>query len=116
MLGHCEGICTPDTMVCALVQDSPRAIRWEEGVQSPLILMRFHGVFLGAQHEIWSKPHNRKVSYSSFVCLAASNLRDCKPSCHPMKKAMRSTTRSSSHCARMDVGSSCPTTRYSLGT
>jgi len=26
-------------------------------VQKPLIFMRFHGVFLGSQHEIWSKQH-----------------------------------------------------------
>jgi hypothetical protein len=26
-----------------------------------LIFMRFHGVFLGKQHEIWSKQHNGKV-------------------------------------------------------
>jgi hypothetical protein len=24
--------------------------------------MRFHGVFLGSQHEVWSKQHNGKVS------------------------------------------------------
>jgi hypothetical protein len=24
--------------------------------------MRFHGVFLGSQHEIWPKQHNGKVS------------------------------------------------------
>jgi len=28
-----------------------------------LIFMRFHGMFLGSQHEIWSKQHNGKVSY-----------------------------------------------------
>jgi hypothetical protein len=27
-----------------------------------LIFMRFHGVFLGKQHEIWSNQHNGKVS------------------------------------------------------
>jgi len=26
-----------------------------------LIFMCFHGVFLGNQHEIWSKQHNGKV-------------------------------------------------------
>jgi hypothetical protein len=30
-------------------------------VPNPLICMRFHGVLLGNQHEIWSKQHNRKV-------------------------------------------------------
>jgi hypothetical protein len=25
--------------------------------------MRFHGVFLGNQHEMWSKQHNGKVSW-----------------------------------------------------
>ena len=28
--------------------------------------MRFHGVFLGNQHEIWSKQHNGKVNFSPF--------------------------------------------------
>jgi hypothetical protein len=28
----------------------------------PLIFLRFHGVFLGSQHKIWSKLHNGKVS------------------------------------------------------
>jgi hypothetical protein len=27
----------------------------------PLIFLRFHGVFLGSQHKIWSKLHNGKV-------------------------------------------------------
>ena len=30
-------------------------------VQKSLMFMRFHGVFLGNQHEIWSKQHNGKV-------------------------------------------------------
>src|SRR4030095_16012909 len=62
MSGHYEGVCTPDTMGCVLVHGSPRDIMWGEGVQKPLIFMRFHGVFLGKQHEIWSKQHNGKVS------------------------------------------------------
>jgi hypothetical protein len=28
----------------------------------PLIFTRFHAVLFGNQHEIWSKPHNGKVS------------------------------------------------------
>ena len=32
----------------------------------PLIFMRFHGVFLGSQHEMWSKQHNGKVSKLRF--------------------------------------------------
>jgi hypothetical protein len=28
--------------------------------------MRFHGVFLGRQHEIWSKQHNGKVRWDCF--------------------------------------------------
>jgi hypothetical protein len=66
MSGHCKGVCTPDTMVCALVRDSTRDIRWGEWVQNPLMFMHFHGVFLGSQHEIWSKPPNGKVSKFSF--------------------------------------------------
>src|SRR3954447_21214592 len=31
--------------------------------QKTFIFMRFHGVFLGNQHEMWSKQHNGKVSY-----------------------------------------------------
>ena len=27
----------------------------------PLIFLRFHGVFLGSQHKMWSKLHNGKV-------------------------------------------------------
>ena len=27
----------------------------------PLIFMHFHEVFLGSQHEVWSKQHNGKV-------------------------------------------------------
>ena len=56
----CEGVCTAGIMGRALVRGSPRDIRWGEWVQQPWILMRFHGVFLGNQHEIWSKQHNGK--------------------------------------------------------
>jgi hypothetical protein len=45
----------------AVVDGSPRDIRWEECVQNPLIFMHFHGVSLGNQHEMWSKQHNGKV-------------------------------------------------------
>jgi hypothetical protein len=62
MPGHCEGVCTSDTMVCALVRGSPRDIRWGEWAQKSLIFMHFHVMFLGNQHEIWSKQHNGKVS------------------------------------------------------
>jgi hypothetical protein len=45
-------------------------------VQKPLIFMRFHGVFLGRQHEMWSKQHNGKVSYlQSQILLALCRLR-----------------------------------------
>ena len=43
---HCEGVCTPDTMVCALVRGSPKDIRGEIEGSKPLIFMHFHGVFL----------------------------------------------------------------------
>jgi hypothetical protein len=62
MSGHCEDVCTPDTMVCALVHGSIREIRRGWQSQKSLIFMHFHGVFLGSQHEIWSKQHNGKVS------------------------------------------------------
>ncbi len=67
MSGHCEGVCTSGTMGCALVRGSTRDIRRGEWVQKPLIFMRFHGVFLGNQHEIWSKQHNGKVSKILFI-------------------------------------------------
>jgi hypothetical protein len=63
MTGHCEGVCTLDPMVCALVYGSTREVRRGWHGQKPLIFMRFHEVFLGSQHEIWSKPHNGKVSH-----------------------------------------------------
>ena len=34
-----------------------------------LIFMRFHGVFLGNQHEIWSKQHNGNVRIKHWVFL-----------------------------------------------
>ena len=64
--GHCEGVCTPDTMVCALVRASTRDSRRKWHGQKPLIFMRFHEVLLGCQHEIWSKQHNGKVSQHSI--------------------------------------------------
>jgi hypothetical protein len=62
MSGPCKGVCASGAMVCALVHGSPRAIKWGEGVQKPLIFMRFRGVLLGDQHAMWSKQHNGKVS------------------------------------------------------
>jgi hypothetical protein len=61
MSGDCEGVCTSGARVYAWVRSSPRGIRWGEWVQKPLIFMRFHGVLLGNQREIWSKQHNGKV-------------------------------------------------------
>jgi hypothetical protein len=58
---HCEGVCTPDPMVCALVRGSTGDVRRGWYGQKSLIFMHFHGVFLGSQHEIWSKQHNGKV-------------------------------------------------------
>ena len=60
--GHCEGVCTLDSRVCALVRASTRDSRRRWHGQKPLIFMRFHGLSLGCQHEIWSKQHNGKVS------------------------------------------------------
>ena len=31
--------------------------------------MHFHGVFLGSQHEIWSKQHNGKVSRDNVALI-----------------------------------------------
>ena len=62
MSGHCKGVCPSGTMVCPLVRGSTRDIGCRKQVRKPLIFMRFHGVFLGRQHEIWSKQHNGKVS------------------------------------------------------
>src|SRR3954449_1882801 len=66
MSGHCKGVCIPDTMVCALVRGFPREVRRGWQSQKPLIFMHFHEVFLGSQHEIWSKQHNGKVSFFLF--------------------------------------------------
>jgi len=41
---------------------APQGIAGEVAGSKPLICMRFHGVFLGNQHEIWSKRHNGKVT------------------------------------------------------
>ena len=60
---HCEGVCTSGTMGGALVRGSPRDIKWGELVHKPLIFMRFHGVSLGNQHEMWPKQHNGKVTH-----------------------------------------------------
>src|SRR5216683_3510170 len=68
--GHGEGVCTPDTMVCALVRGSTRDNRRRWRGQKPLIFMRFHGVFLGSQHEIWPKQHNGKVSFFHTALVA----------------------------------------------
>src|SRR5438874_12608715 len=54
-------------MVCALVRGSTRDNRRRWRGQKPLIFMRFHGVFLGSQHEIWPKQHNGKVSNVAYV-------------------------------------------------
>jgi hypothetical protein len=51
MLGYYEGVYTSDTIGYALVPDSPKEIRLGERIQKALIFMRFHGVFLGSQHE-----------------------------------------------------------------
>src|SRR5215470_13192068 len=48
-------------MVCALVRGSAREVKRGWQGQKPLIFMRFHGVFLGSQHAMWSKQHNGKV-------------------------------------------------------
>jgi hypothetical protein len=61
MSGHCEGVCAPDTIVCALVHGSIREVRRGWQSQKSLIFMHFHEVFLGSQHEIWAKQHNGKV-------------------------------------------------------
>jgi hypothetical protein len=60
---HCEGICTSGTVGYALACGPPRDIRWGEWIQNLLIFMRFHGVSLRNQHEIWSKQHNGKVTH-----------------------------------------------------
>jgi hypothetical protein len=59
----CEGVCTSGTMGYTLVCGFPREIRWGEWIQKPLIFMRFHEMFLGNQHEFWSKQHNGKVRF-----------------------------------------------------
>jgi hypothetical protein len=63
MAGHCKGVYTSGTRGWALVRGSPRESKWGERAQKPLSFMRFHGVFLGNQHEIWSTQHNGKVTH-----------------------------------------------------
>src|SRR4029453_17715065 len=41
---------------------APQRISGGTECRKPLIFMHFHEVFLGSQHEIWSKQHNGKVS------------------------------------------------------
>src|SRR3954469_6727563 len=79
MSGHCKGVCIPDTMVCALVRGFPREVRRGWQSQKPLIFMHFHEVFLGSQHEIWSKQHNGKVSLFSSYQAPASARAGCVP-------------------------------------
>src|SRR5262252_698618 len=68
MSDHCEGVCTPDPMVCALVYGSTREVRRGYHGQKSLIFMHFHEVFLGSQHEIWSEQHNGKVRNIVSTC------------------------------------------------
>jgi hypothetical protein len=93
--GHCEGVCTPDTMVCALVRGSTRDGRRRRHGQKPLICMYFHGVFLGSQHAIWSKQHNRKVSRycwsTYFKVLGVLFLREAFSTFLPSMKGMSDT-------------------------
>src|SRR5215471_4467065 len=60
MLGHCEGVCTPDPMVCPLVCSSTRNIGGIAGPQGIDFYAISRGL-LGNQHEIWSTQHNGKV-------------------------------------------------------
>jgi hypothetical protein len=57
-----------------LVRGSIREVRRGWYGRKALIFMHFHEVFLGSQHEIWSKQHNGKVSrlLSSTGCLVNS--------------------------------------------
>src|SRR5215471_15053945 len=74
MSDHCEGVCTPDPMVCALVYGSTREVRRGYHGQESLIFMHFHEVFLGSQHEIWSEQHNGKVS--SLLAMSSCSFRN----------------------------------------
>src|SRR4030095_7183502 len=58
---HCEGVCTPDPMACALVRGSTGDVSRGWYGQKSLIFMHLHGVCLGSEHEMWSKQHNGKV-------------------------------------------------------
>ena len=62
MAGHGAGVCTPDTMVGALVRGFTQDSRQGEGSPKPWMCRCFHGVLLGNQHAMWSKQHNGKVS------------------------------------------------------
>src|SRR5262249_3149236 len=97
--GHCEGVCTPDTRVCALVRASTRDSRRRWHGQKPLIFMHFHGGFLGGQHEMWLKQHNGKVRLFhtrrrwSRCCTSVSS----PPSAMVLAMARRTVTMSSSN-------------------
>src|SRR4029453_16454626 len=50
---------------------APQRISGGTECRKPLIFMHFHEVFLGSQHEVWSKQHNGKVSlFRSLIVLA----------------------------------------------
>jgi hypothetical protein len=65
-------------MVCALVRGSTGDVRRGWYGQKSLIFMHFHGVFLGSQHEIWSKQHNGKVSILKKIGLTESTWEDAR--------------------------------------
>jgi LPXTG-motif cell wall-anchored protein len=64
----------PLTAESPLGSHDPREIRWGEWISKPSIFMRFHGVFLGNQHAMWSKQHNGKVSNARYRCRCSTGV------------------------------------------
>src|SRR2546421_12053747 len=60
-------VSAPQTPWCVPWFVAPQGISREIEGPKPLIFMRFHGVFLGSQHEIWSKQYNGKVREIVFA-------------------------------------------------
>jgi hypothetical protein len=59
---HCAGFCLSRSHGLSLACVSSKALERIWHGQNLLIFVRFHGMFLGSQHEMWSKQHNGKVS------------------------------------------------------
>jgi hypothetical protein len=64
---HYEGVCTSGTTGVCLGLWLPKGYQVGGVDSKSLIFMRFHVVFLGNQHEIWSKQHNGKQDLTHYL-------------------------------------------------